>query len=95
MPNQVPAWVEERVVAFALGFPGFGPRRIAAELRRKCRSFRANSVDICWLVDPSTRSVEFFEADRDGGVLGTGASLETPVMPGFSLPLEQLFAAFD
>ena len=35
MPNQVPPWVEERVVAFALGFPGFGPRRIAAELRRE------------------------------------------------------------
>jgi len=35
MPNRVPPWVEERVVAFALGFPGFGPRRIAAELRRE------------------------------------------------------------
>lgn len=35
MPNHVPPWVEERVVAFALGFPGFGPRRIAAELRRE------------------------------------------------------------
>lgn len=35
MPNQVPPWVEERVVAFALGFPGFGPRRIAAELGRE------------------------------------------------------------
>lgn len=34
MPNQAPAWVEERVVAFSLGFPGFGPRRIAAELQR-------------------------------------------------------------
>lgn len=35
MPNQVPAWMEERIVAFALGFPGFGPRRIAAELHRQ------------------------------------------------------------
>jgi len=30
MPNHTPAWVEQRVVAFALGFPGFGPKRIAA-----------------------------------------------------------------
>lgn len=30
MPNQVPPWLEERVVAFALGQPGLGPRRIAA-----------------------------------------------------------------
>ena len=25
MPNQVPPWMEERVVAFALGHPGLGP----------------------------------------------------------------------
>ncbi|HUP20550.1 MAG TPA: helix-turn-helix domain-containing protein [Gemmatimonadota bacterium] len=34
MPNAVPPMVEHRVLAFALGHPGFGPRRIAAELRR-------------------------------------------------------------
>jgi transposase InsO family protein len=34
MPNQVPPWLEERVVAFALGHPGLGPRRIAAQLRQ-------------------------------------------------------------
>lgn len=32
MPNHTPPWVEQKVVAFALGFPGLGPRRIAAEL---------------------------------------------------------------
>jgi transposase InsO family protein len=34
MPNQLSPLVEERIVAFALGHPGLGPRRIAAELRR-------------------------------------------------------------
>src|SRR5213593_1758772 len=34
MPNQLPAMVEERVVAFAIAHPGFGPKRIASELRR-------------------------------------------------------------
>jgi hypothetical protein len=34
MPNQVPPWLEERVIAFALGHPGLGPRRIAAQLRQ-------------------------------------------------------------
>src|SRR2546421_12500105 len=34
MPNQLSAIVEERIVAFALGNPGLGPRRIAAELAR-------------------------------------------------------------
>jgi transposase InsO family protein len=32
MPNQIEPWTEDRVVAFALGYPGFGPKRIAAEL---------------------------------------------------------------
>jgi len=32
MPNQTAPWLEERVVAFALGHPGLGPRRIAAQL---------------------------------------------------------------
>jgi transposase InsO family protein len=34
MPNQLPAIVEERIVAFALGHPGLGPKRIAAQLAR-------------------------------------------------------------
>jgi transposase InsO family protein len=34
MPNQLPAMVEERIVAFAIAHPGLGPRRVASELRR-------------------------------------------------------------
>ena len=34
MANQTSPFVEQRVLAFALGHPGFGPLRIAAELRR-------------------------------------------------------------
>jgi transposase InsO family protein len=35
LPNQLSPFVEERIVAFALGHPGFGPRRIASELRKE------------------------------------------------------------
>jgi transposase InsO family protein len=35
LPNQLSPFVEERIVAFALGHPGYGPRRIASELRRE------------------------------------------------------------
>ena len=35
MPNQLGPHLEQRIIAFALGHPGFGPRRIAAELRRE------------------------------------------------------------
>lgn len=34
MPNQLSPLVEQRIVAFALAHPGFGPRRIAGELAR-------------------------------------------------------------
>jgi transposase InsO family protein len=34
MPNQLSPVVEQRIVAFALGHPGLGPRRIAARLKR-------------------------------------------------------------
>jgi transposase len=34
MPNQLSRLVEERIVAFALGHPGYGPRRISAQLAR-------------------------------------------------------------
>jgi transposase InsO family protein len=35
MPNQLPAMLEERIVAFAIAHPGLGPRRIASELGRE------------------------------------------------------------
>src|SRR5262249_30644294 len=34
MPQQLSPFVEERIVAFALGHPGYGPKRIASELGR-------------------------------------------------------------
>ena len=34
MPNQLSVLVEQRIVAFALGHPGHGPRRIASRLSR-------------------------------------------------------------
>src|SRR5918995_206602 len=34
MPNQLSPLVEQRIIAFALGYPGLGPKRIAAQLSR-------------------------------------------------------------
>lgn len=34
MPNATPVFIEQRVLAFAIAHPGFGPARIAAELAR-------------------------------------------------------------
>lgn len=35
MPNQIPQLVEQRILAFALGHPGLGPRRISATLAQE------------------------------------------------------------
>lgn len=35
MPNQIGPHLEHRILAFSLGHPGFGPRRISAELARE------------------------------------------------------------
>jgi Uma2 family endonuclease len=71
------------------------PGQALAELRRKCRAFRANGVDVCWLIDPLSRTAEVFEGDRDGEALPSDGVLETAVMPGFSLSLVELFAVLD
>jgi transposase len=34
MPNQLSKMIEEKIVAFALGHPGLGPKRVASELAR-------------------------------------------------------------
>lgn len=64
-------------------------------LRDKCRAFRRNGVDVCWLIDPYARWVEVFEGDRDGVRLPADGALETPVMPGFSVSLGELWAELD
>ena len=35
MPNQIGPHLEQRILAFSLGHPGYGPRRISAELARR------------------------------------------------------------
>lgn len=65
------------------------------ELREKCHLFRAAGTEVCWLVDPDRRSVEVFDDARDGEVLSGQAVLESPHMPGFRLPLPDLFAVLD
>lgn len=71
------------------------PGQPLAELRSKCRAFRPKGVDVCWLIDPYARAVEVFEGSHDSQRLPAESALETGVMPGFSLPLSELWAALD
>jgi hypothetical protein len=44
MPNQASMLTEQRVVAFALGHPGLGPRRISATLAQAWSGSRRDPV---------------------------------------------------
>jgi transposase InsO family protein len=50
MANATPIWLEQRVLAFALGHPGFGPRRISAELARPQWGGQRLSANGVWRV---------------------------------------------
>ena len=64
-----------------------------AEMKRKRREYFEAGVKLVWLIDPKTRTANVYTApeeptfiDRDG-VLDGGN-----VLPGFKLPLAELFA---
>jgi Uma2 family endonuclease len=63
--------------------------------RAKCVRYRQAGVEVAWLIDPGTRTVEVYDDTNDGTVLGVDDALETPAMPGFRLPLVELFAVLD
>ncbi len=65
------------------------------ELRTKCRAYRANGVEACWLIDPERRWVEVWEGADDGVRLPQGGVLGAAAMPGFELSVSELFAVLD
>lgn len=63
----------------------------------KLRLFEKHGVREYWMVDPDQDTVTVDRLDETGaftrsGVLGVDAVLSTPLLPGWSLPLNQLFA---
>ncbi len=71
------------------------PDQSLQELRNKCRFYRTNGVDACWLIDPRLRIVEVFEGDDDGRRLDREGALESAFLPGFSFPLTDLWAVLE
>jgi Uma2 family endonuclease len=64
-------------------------------LRAKCREYRERGVDIAWLVLPTRRTVEVFDATHDGTAFAEGTNLAPPELPGFELSVSELFAVLD
>jgi transposase len=79
MPNQLSALVEQRIVAFALGHPGLGPRRVAAELARPKWGGIVVSANGVWRV--LRRHGLNTRARRLGLVAGYAAPYQPPRQP--------------
>ncbi len=71
------------------------PGQPLEEMRERCRFYRRHGIEAAWLVDPDARTVELFEAGREGELLAAGATLTSPHLPGFALGLTELFAVLD
>lgn len=80
MPNQLPKMIEERIVAFALGHPGLGPKRVASELRREKWGGILVSANGVWKV--LCRHGLNTRAKRLGLIAGYAAPYEPPRDPG-------------
>jgi len=71
------------------------PDQALTELRTKCRFFRNNGVEACWIIDPKSRSAEVFEGERDGEHVASDGALTAACLPGFELNLAELFTVLD
>jgi Uma2 family endonuclease len=68
----------------------------AREMARKRQDYFAAGVHLVWQVDPRTRTVEVFTAPAQSTILHEIHVLDGgTVLPGFTLPLQELFAALD
>jgi transposase len=80
MPNQLSKMVEERIVAFSLGHPGLGPKRVSGELRRPRWGGIVVSPNGVWKV--LCRHGLNTRAKRLGLIAGYAAPYEPPRDPG-------------
>jgi Uma2 family endonuclease len=67
-----------------------------AEMTRKRREYFAAGVRLVWYVDPEMRTVEVYTTPDECTTLHAAHTLEgDTVLPGFALPLRELFAELD
>ncbi len=63
------------------------------EMERKLHDYFSAGVRLVWYVDPQTRTAKAYTAPDRCAIVGEGGSLQGgEVLPGFELPLGELFA---
>jgi Uma2 family endonuclease len=72
------------------------PSNTAAEMDRKRTEYFRGGVRLVWEIDPRARTVRVYSAaDRHQDFTAADTLTGGNVLPGFSLPLAQLFAELD
>ena len=90
-----PQGPDETLLPPTLAVEVWSPGETMDSQRTKCRYYRRYGVDIAWLIDPRSKTVELFDGENDGVRLAADGSLHSALLPGFELPLVALFAALD
>ncbi len=72
------------------------PSNTRREMERKLNDYFAAGVSVAWLVDPKAREVAVYSSPAQATTLRGDDVLEGgAVLPGFAVPVAQLFAALD
>ncbi|MCY3021695.1 MAG: Uma2 family endonuclease [Planctomycetota bacterium] len=67
-----------------------------SEVMAKVEEYLAAGVTLVWVVDPQRRKAHVFRSDRPAKALAAANALDgEDVLPGFAVPLAELFAELD
>jgi Uma2 family endonuclease len=79
-----------------LAVEALSPSNTPGEMAAKRTDYFDSGVIFVWEVDPKTRTVTVYTSPTQSRTLVVGDTLDgNPVLPGFTLPLAELFAELD
>jgi Uma2 family endonuclease len=67
------------------------PSESASRLTAKVEFYLRNGAQSVWIVDPEARRIDVYAPDRPARGFRGSDTLTDPVLPGFTLPLSELF----
>jgi Uma2 family endonuclease len=96
LPNRRVPRTPMLTLAPALAVEVLSPSNTRKEMERKLRDYFTAGVRVVWYVDPVARQVRVFAAVDQSRLLGEQETLSgDPLLPGFVLPLGDLFADLE
>lgn len=94
--DRVPKPIPPRYFSLApdLAVEVVSPSDVAQDVRRKVIDFLQAGTRLVWVVYPETQMVDVYQPGQDVRVVDAQGTLQgEDVLPGFELPLRELFAA--